>query len=68
MERIVTATLVVSLGVDVGQKKEAGDGEGRGPPFTREGFFRLKSIRIISPRSCWFLSKVHGACELGIDG
>ena len=33
-------------------------------PFTREGFFRLKSIRIsISPRSCWFLSKVHEACN-----
>ena len=28
--------------------------------FTREGFFRLKSIRIsISTGSCWFLSKVH---------
>ena len=36
-------------------------------PFTRDGFFRLKSIRIsISPRNCWFLSKVHEACELGI--
>ena len=36
-------------------------------PFIRDGFFRLKSIRIsISPRSCWFLSKVHEACELGI--
>ena len=36
--------------------------------FTRERFFLLKSIRIplISLRSCWFLSKVHEACELGI--